>query len=150
VNPNLKDLADLLGWARQIVRGEWRKSPRARTELVGYKTQPLQPAHLAGFEWAALLSATTHSNWIGNGGPLVQAIEIINSSTDPEQRADILVITDGVFGEPTEACVEMLKGSRASGPRYARHQARPPVRQSGDGQVLHAGNQHGRIGEANR
>ena len=65
-NPNLKDLADLLGWARQMVRGEWRKSPRARTELVGYKTRPLQPAHLAGFEWAALLSATTRSNWTGN------------------------------------------------------------------------------------
>ena len=214
VNPNLKDLADLLGWARQMVRGEWRKSPRARTELVGYKTRPLQPAYLAGFEWATLLSgdATLELDWerraIDGGlrhrqyggqekrnagamiivrdesgsmsgaphalavalewalleiarrdkrpfysipfsgkdqfevwtdfdttptdlaehlshfysggtepyGPLVQAIEIVNSSTSPDQRADILVITDGVFGEPTEAFVEMLEGSRASGP----------------------------------
>lgn len=30
-NPNLKDLADLLGWARDLVRGEWRKTPHART-----------------------------------------------------------------------------------------------------------------------
>jgi uncharacterized protein with von Willebrand factor type A (vWA) domain len=55
-NPHLKDLADLLGWARQMVRGEWRNSPRARTELVGYRTEPLQPARLAGFEWAVWLS----------------------------------------------------------------------------------------------
>lgn len=214
VNPNLKDLADLLGWARQMVRGEWRKSPRARTELVGYKTRPLQPAHLAGFEWAALLSgdATLELDWerraIDGGlrhrqyggqekrnagamiivrdesgsmagsphalavalewalleiarrdkrpfysipfsgkdqfevwtdfdatptdladhlshfysggtelyGPLEEAIEIVNSSTGPEQRADILVITDGVFGEPTAVFQAMLAASRASGP----------------------------------
>ena len=49
-------------------------------------------------------------------GPLVQAIETVNQTSGPEQRADILVITDGVFGEPTEAFVEMLEGSRACGP----------------------------------
>ena len=42
-NPNLKRLADLLGWARKMVRGEWRKSPHGKTEMVGYAVQPLQP-----------------------------------------------------------------------------------------------------------
>lgn len=40
-NPNLKDLADLLGWARSLVRAAWRNSPRSRTELVGYKNARL-------------------------------------------------------------------------------------------------------------
>ena len=213
-NPNLKDLADLLGWARQMVRGEWRKSPRARTELVGYKTRPLQPAHLAGFEWAALMSgdATLELDWerraidgglrhrqyggqekrstgamivvrdesgsmagsphalavalewalleiarrdnrpfysipfsgrnqyevwgadgatpddlaehlthFYNGGtelygPLIEAIEAVNTTTGEEQRADILVITDGLFGEPPDDFLNMLKSSRDCGP----------------------------------
>ena len=33
-NPNLKDLADLLGWARQLVREVWRTSPRARSSAM--------------------------------------------------------------------------------------------------------------------
>ena len=66
VNPNLKRLADLLGWARQMVRGEWRKSPRGKTELVGYAIHSLQPEHMAGFEYAALLSGndTLHLDWL--------------------------------------------------------------------------------------
>ena len=214
VNPNLKDLADLLGWARNLVRGEWRKSPRARTELVGYKTHALQPEHMAGHEWAALLSGdeTLDADWLrravdggishrqyggqeqkgrgplivvrdesgsmsgaphalavalewalleialrdkrlfysipfsGRGqyevwgadgadaqslaehlshfynggtepyGPLIEACEIVNQVSDAEQRADVLIITDGLFGEPTPQFTEMVNATRASGP----------------------------------
>jgi uncharacterized protein with von Willebrand factor type A (vWA) domain len=65
-NPNLKRLAELLGWARKMVRGEWRKSPHGKTELVGYAVQPLQPEHMAGFEYAALLSGddTLRLDWL--------------------------------------------------------------------------------------
>ncbi len=218
VNPNLKDLADLLGWARQMVRGEWRKSPRARTELVGYKTHALQPEHMAGHEWAALLSGdeTLEADWLrrvvdggishrqyggqeqkgrgpliivrdesgsmsgtphamavaiewalleiaqrdkrpfysipfsGTGqhevwggyavsdkpdpqaladhlshfynggtepyGPLIKACEIVNQVSDDEQRADVLVITDALFGEPSPQFFEMVKSVREHGP----------------------------------
>jgi uncharacterized protein with von Willebrand factor type A (vWA) domain len=65
-NPNLRRLADLLGWARKMVRGEWRKSPHGKTEMVGYSVQPLQPEHMAGFEYAALLSGddTLQLDWL--------------------------------------------------------------------------------------
>jgi uncharacterized protein with von Willebrand factor type A (vWA) domain len=66
VNPNLKHLADLLGWARKMVRGEWRKSAHGKSEMTGYSVQPLQPEHMAGFEYAALLSGddTLHLDWL--------------------------------------------------------------------------------------
>ncbi len=65
-NPNLKRLADLLGWAKKMVRGEWRKSPRGKTEMMGYATHALQPEHMAGFEHAALLSGddTLQLDWL--------------------------------------------------------------------------------------
>jgi uncharacterized protein with von Willebrand factor type A (vWA) domain len=65
-NPHLKRLADLLGWARKMVRGEWRKSPHGKTEMLGYAVQSLQPEHMAGFEYAALLSGddTLHLDWL--------------------------------------------------------------------------------------
>jgi uncharacterized protein with von Willebrand factor type A (vWA) domain len=216
-NPNLKDLADLLGWARQLVRGEWRKSPRARTELVGYKTHALQPEHMAGYEWAAVLSGdeTLDADWLrravdggishrqyggreqkGRGplivvrdesgsmsgaphalavalewalleiairdkrlfysipfsgrdqydvwvnnlwvkpapqaladhlshfynggtepyGPLIKACEIVNQISDDDQRADVLIITDGLFGEPSPQLLESVKRAREHGP----------------------------------
>jgi uncharacterized protein with von Willebrand factor type A (vWA) domain len=214
VNPNLKDLADLLGWARNLVRGEWRQSPRARTELVGYKTHTLQPEHMAGHEWAALLSGdeTLEADWqrraidggivhrqyggpeqkgrgplivvrdesgsmsgqphalavaiewalleiaqrdqrpfysipfsgrdqfevwgadgaeaqslaehlshFYNGGtepygPLMQACEIVNQVSGEDQRADVLIITDGLFGEPPPHFFEMVQSVREYGP----------------------------------
>jgi uncharacterized protein with von Willebrand factor type A (vWA) domain len=213
-NPNLKDLADLLGWARQLVRTAWRNSPRARTELVGYKTRSLQPEHMAGTEWAALLSgdetleadwqrraldgAIRHREYDGkeeegrgpliivrdesgsmegsphalavalewalleiarrdnrpfysipfsgrgqydvwyagdndaqslaehlahfyNGGtelfqPLTEACEVVRTVNDDQQRADILVITDGLFGAPDERFLEILNGLRQTDP----------------------------------
>ena len=213
-NPNLKDLADLLGWARNLVRGEWRKSPRARTELVGYKTHALQPEHMAGHEWAALLSGdeTLDADWLRravdggishrqyggreqkgrgpliivrdesgsmagaphalavalewalleiaqrdsrsfysipfsgqdqydvwhadgadvqsladhlshfyNGGtepydPLIKACEIVNQVGDADQRADVLIITDGLFGEPSPQFFEEVKRARENRP----------------------------------
>lgn len=213
-NPNLKDLADLLGWARNLVRGEWRKSPRARTDLVGYKTHALQPEHMAGHEWAALLSGdeTLDADWLrravdggishrqyggqeqkGRGplivvrdesgsmsgaphalavalewalleiarrdnrpfysipfsaraqyevwcadgadaqalaehlahfynggtepyGPLIKACEVVNQVSDADQRADVLIITDGLFGEPSSQFFEMVKSVREHGP----------------------------------
>ncbi|CAG0937178.1 Protein ViaA [Thermoflexales bacterium] len=205
-NPNLKDLADLLGWARQLVRAAWRNSPRARTELVGYKTRSLQPEHMAGSEWAALLSGdeTLEADWqrraldsairhrqyggkeeegrgpliivrdesgsmagaphalavalewalleiarrdnrpfysisfSGSGqyavwhageadaqslaehlahfynggtelyGPLTEACKVVRTVNSDQQRADILVITDGLFGAPSEMFLNIL------------------------------------------
>ncbi len=213
-NPNLKDLANLLGWARQLVRTAWRNSPRARTELVGYQTRSLQPEHMAGSEWAALLSGDEtltadwqrraldgairhreyggkeeqgrgpliivrdesgsmagaphalavalewalleiarrdnrpfysipfsgsgqHDVWYAgdndaqslvehlahfyNGGtelyqPLIEACEVVRTVNDDQQRADILVITDGLFGAPNERFLEMLNSLRQTDP----------------------------------
>jgi uncharacterized protein with von Willebrand factor type A (vWA) domain len=213
-NPNLKDLADLLGWARQMVRTAWRNSPRSRTELVGYKTRALQPERMAGSEWAVLLSGdeTLEADWqrraldgairhreyggkekqgrgpliivrdesgsmagaphamavalewalleiarrdnrpfysipfSGRGqyavwyagdndaqslaehlahfynggtelyGPLQEACEVVKMVNDDQQRADILVITDGLFGEPSEDFLKMLVGLRQTDP----------------------------------
>jgi uncharacterized protein with von Willebrand factor type A (vWA) domain len=55
-NPNLKRLAEMLGWARRVVRAEWRKSPRARTEMTGYKIHHLRPEEMAPVEWTYLAS----------------------------------------------------------------------------------------------
>jgi uncharacterized protein with von Willebrand factor type A (vWA) domain len=213
-NSNLKDLADLLGWARQMVRTAWRNSPRSRTELVGYKTRALQPEHMAGSEWAALLSGdeTLEADWqrraldgairhreyggkekqgrgpmiivrdesgsmagashamavalewalleiarrdnrsfysipfSGRGqydvwyagdndaqslaehlahfynggtelyGPLQTACEVVQRVNDDQQRADILVITDGLFGEPHENFLKVLADLRQTDP----------------------------------
>ncbi|MCL4304231.1 MAG: hypothetical protein KJ077_51585 [Anaerolineae bacterium] len=54
--PNLKLLAELLGWARQMVRAEWRKSPRGHVKMTGYHKQPLQPSKMASFELARMVS----------------------------------------------------------------------------------------------
>ncbi len=59
VNPNLRCLAELLGWAKKMVRGEWRKSSYARTEMVGYAVHDLRPETMAPVEWAALLAGDT-------------------------------------------------------------------------------------------
>jgi len=213
-NPNLKDLADLLGWARSLVRAAWRNSPRSHTELVGYQTRALQPEHMAGSEWAALLSGdeTLEADWqrraldgairhreyggqekqgrgpliivrdesgsmagaphalavalewalleiarrdnrpfysipfsgrdqfdvwyageadaqslaehlahFYNGGtelyePLTQACEVVRTVNDDLQRADILVITDGLFCEPSAGFLEILTGLRQTDP----------------------------------
>lgn len=65
-NQNLKDLAELLGWAKRTVRGEWRKSPRARTNMVGYTIGELRPERMAPVEWAAMLSGdeTLETDWL--------------------------------------------------------------------------------------
>lgn len=54
--PNLQRLAELLGWARQMVRAEWRKSPRGHVQMTGYHKQPLQPSKMASFELARMVS----------------------------------------------------------------------------------------------
>lgn len=54
--PNLQRLAELLGWARQMVRAEWRKSPRGHVKMTGYRAQPLQPSKMASFELARMVS----------------------------------------------------------------------------------------------
>jgi len=65
-NPNLRCLADLLGWAKRMARGEWRKSSHARTELVGYAVHDLRPETIAPVEWAVLLAgdATLSLDWL--------------------------------------------------------------------------------------
>jgi uncharacterized protein with von Willebrand factor type A (vWA) domain len=55
-NPNLADLADMLGWARRVTRAAWRQSLHARTEMVGYRAGALNMAHMAPSEWVAYLS----------------------------------------------------------------------------------------------
>ncbi|MBN1890113.1 MAG: VWA domain-containing protein, partial [Thermoflexales bacterium] len=49
-------LAEMLGWARRMARAEWRKSPRGRAEMVGYKAHDLRPETMASVEWGGLLS----------------------------------------------------------------------------------------------
>lgn len=65
-NPNLDRLAELLGWARRVARAEWRKSPRARTEMVGYRVHDLRPEGMAPVEWAGLLAGdkTLEADWM--------------------------------------------------------------------------------------
>ena len=65
-NLNLKRLAEMLGWAKKMVRGEWRKSSHVRTEMVGYAVHDLRPETMAPVEWAALLAgdATLELDWL--------------------------------------------------------------------------------------
>lgn len=55
-NPNLKALAEMLGWAKRTVRAEWRKSPKGHTTLTGYRTHELQPTTMASGEYVAMVS----------------------------------------------------------------------------------------------
>jgi len=55
-NPQLKQLGEFLGWAKRSTRAARRKVKRGLTELTGYKTKELQPAHLASWEYAAMVS----------------------------------------------------------------------------------------------
>lgn len=55
-NPELKQLAEMLGWAKRAARAEWRKSPRGRQKLTGYKVKELAPQDMAPQEWHAMLS----------------------------------------------------------------------------------------------
>ena len=66
VNPNLRRLAEMLGWAKKMVRGEWRKSSHAKTEMVGYAVHDLRPETMAPVEWAALLAgdSTLTLDWL--------------------------------------------------------------------------------------
>jgi uncharacterized protein with von Willebrand factor type A (vWA) domain len=66
VNPNLRRLAEMLGWAKKMVRGEWRKSSHAKAEMVGYAVHDLRPETMAPVEWAALLAgdATLTLDWL--------------------------------------------------------------------------------------
>lgn len=56
-NKNLLDLAEMLGWARRMVRGEWRKSTKGNRNMTGYKTHELQPATMATSERIAMVSS---------------------------------------------------------------------------------------------
>lgn len=56
-NVNLGNLAQMLGWARKMTRAIHRKSPRMKTDMVGYKTQQdLNASHMASWEHAAMVS----------------------------------------------------------------------------------------------
>jgi uncharacterized protein with von Willebrand factor type A (vWA) domain len=56
LNPNLRDLADLLGWAKRMVRGEWRQSIHGNERMVGYRQHELRPDKLASSELVAMTS----------------------------------------------------------------------------------------------
>ncbi len=49
-NPNLRRLAEMLGWAKKMVRSEWRKSSHAKTEMVGCAVHDLRPETMAPVE----------------------------------------------------------------------------------------------------
>ena len=66
-------------------------------------------------------SLAEHLAHFYNGGtelyePLTQACEVVRMVNDDLQRADILVITDGLFGEPSEGFLEILTGLRQTDP----------------------------------
>lgn len=56
-NPHLKNLAELIGWAKRMVKGEWRKSIKGSDKMTGYGPQELQPARMASFERMAMVSS---------------------------------------------------------------------------------------------
>jgi uncharacterized protein with von Willebrand factor type A (vWA) domain len=56
-NPQLRDLAEMLGWAKRMVRGEWRKATKGNKNMVGYAPEPLNPARMAASELMAMNSA---------------------------------------------------------------------------------------------
>lgn len=60
--PHLRELARQLGWARRTVAGLWRTSPRARTELVGYRPRELDPEHMA--PWELALMTAVPADWL--------------------------------------------------------------------------------------
>ena len=49
-------------------------------------------------------------------GPLIKACEIVNQVSNDDQRADVLLITDGLFGEPSPQLFESVKRAREHGP----------------------------------
>ena len=49
-------------------------------------------------------------------GPLVAALETVQTVSDELQRADILVLTDGLFGEATQTFLETLAQARQHDP----------------------------------
>lgn len=57
-NPNLKDLADLLGYAKRMVRGEWRQAVKGNRNMTGYIQHELQPQRMASSELLAMTSTS--------------------------------------------------------------------------------------------
>lgn len=55
-NRNLKQLAEMLGWAKKVTRAEWRKAPKGSTTLTGYRIHDLQSAKMASSEYVAMVS----------------------------------------------------------------------------------------------
>jgi uncharacterized protein with von Willebrand factor type A (vWA) domain len=55
-NPHLRDLAEMLGWAKRMVRGEWRKATKGNKSMTGYAPEPLNPARMAASELMAMNS----------------------------------------------------------------------------------------------
>lgn len=57
-NPNLRDLADLLGYAKRMVRGEWRQAVKGNRNMTGYVQHELQPQRMASSELLAMTSTS--------------------------------------------------------------------------------------------
>lgn len=55
-NPHLNDLAEMLGWAKSMVRGEWRKAPKGNKNMTGYRSEALNPSRMAASELVAMVS----------------------------------------------------------------------------------------------
>jgi uncharacterized protein with von Willebrand factor type A (vWA) domain len=53
--PHLRQLARELGWARRLVAGLYRQSPRGRTEMVGYRLEAPRPEEMAPWELALMM-----------------------------------------------------------------------------------------------
>jgi uncharacterized protein (UPF0147 family) len=68
--PHLRQLAQELGWARRLVAGLYRQSPRGRTEMVGYRLEAPRPEAMAPWELALMMGpAPARLPGQGENGP---------------------------------------------------------------------------------
>ena len=103
-NPKLKDFSDILGWAKKMTRGEWRKSPKGKTKPTGYKTAELNPATMAASEFMAMtgsLGQVQQLDWTTRASE----DRVLHRSFEGEQesgRGDIVYIRDESGSMSTE------------------------------------------------
>jgi len=126
--PDLQDFAETLGWAKRVARAEWRKSPKGRTQMVGYKTQGLNLGKMASSEWAAMLSPApaVKTDWLARAAD--GAIRHRHYEGDEKQgRGPVVVVIDesGSMGGPSIQAAKCLEWAlleicrRDSRPFYA-------------------------------
>ena len=141
-NPNLRRLAEMLGWAKKMVRGEWRKSSHARTEMVGYAVHDLRPETMAPVEWAALLAgdSTLTLDWLrraADGGIRHRKF----SSKEQQGRGPLVLVRDesgSMEGAPHALAVALEWALLEIARRDRREFYSIPYSGTGQFQVWHA------------